>query len=117
MLLQNFRSLSLFTFVDVTEYRGECIDTHQCAWLLGKHLCSNGECICDEGYRWYRGKCIPKNGLNEECTADIDCYNGYDIFAMVCASGVCSCSSGYYLRGDYDCRPSASGRNLKICQL
>lgn len=65
--------------------------------------------MCDDGWRWYQGRCIETKKLGETCSRDLDCYNGYDVFAMSCISGTCQCSSDYYLRGDYDCRPAAYG--------
>lgn len=94
-------------FLDVTEYKGECVDDKQCAWLQGKYVCYRGECICESGWRWYQGRCIETKGLNETCSRDLDCYNGYDTFAMSCINGTCQCSEDYYLRGDYDCRPAS----------
>lgn len=109
-LLVNFIVIRTEFFTsDVTKYKGECVDTQQCAWLLGEYSCSSGVCVCSDGWRLYQGKCIAKKGLNEECTKDLDCYNGYDMLAMTCTNGTCACSENYYLRGDYDCRPRASG--------
>ncbi|KAF2884044.1 hypothetical protein ILUMI_22162 [Ignelater luminosus] len=85
----------------------DCEDDNQCSWLLGRHRCNRNKCECDEGWKYYNGRCNQPVGLNQSCTYDVECYNGADILATVC-NGVCVCNKGYYLRGNYDCRPETT---------
>lgn len=87
----------------------DCEDDNQCSWLLGRNRCTRKKCECDEGWVYHDGRCVKKVALNEPCTNDAECYNGLDILATVC-NKVCVCNKGYYLRGDYDCRPETTGR-------
>ncbi|XP_025834735.1 mucin-5AC-like isoform X2 [Agrilus planipennis] len=91
----------------VVGHGAPCIDDNQCSWLLGRYVCSRGACACDDGWWYYNGRCRRAAGLGQSCNSTENCYNGYDILAMVCSNGICTCSSDYYLRGNYDCRPKA----------
>ncbi|KAK5640724.1 hypothetical protein RI129_009271 [Pyrocoelia pectoralis] len=90
------------------EFGAECEDSQQCGWLLGDHHCVNGKCGCAKGSSYANGRCVKKNFVNRKCVKDQDCFNGYDLLAMVCKENKCVCNDEYYLRGNFDCRPFAT---------
>uniref|UniRef100_A0A1Y1JW37 EGF-like domain-containing protein n=2 Tax=Photinus pyralis TaxID=7054 RepID=A0A1Y1JW37_PHOPY len=83
-----------------------CEDRRQCGWLLGDYDCIDKKCECAKGWIYAMGQCVKKAALNNKCARDRDCFNGYDLLAMTCKGGKCVCNDGYYLRGDFDCRPA-----------
>ncbi|XP_044256921.1 prion-like-(Q/N-rich) domain-bearing protein 25 [Tribolium madens] len=99
----------------VTEYNGECSENTQCEWLGENSECAN-VCRCKKGYRWYLGVCRKYVGLGEDCSENIDCFDGYNLQSLSCLSGKCACSEGYYQRDNTDCRKIASKKG-DLCAL
>ncbi|KAF5289784.1 hypothetical protein FQA39_LY03701 [Lamprigera yunnana] len=82
-----------------------CIEDQQCSWLLGQYECANETCRCSKNWFYYKGRCRKASKVKNSCSSNDFCFNGYDPLAMICKDEVCQCNEGYYLRGEYDCRP------------
>jgi hypothetical protein len=95
----------------VTEYNGECTESTQCEWLGPNSECKY-VCRCQTGYRWFGGNCIKyAGGLGQECSEDLDCFDGYSLQSLSCTDKKCVCAEGYYSRGETDCRKIALNVN------
>jgi hypothetical protein len=97
----------------VTEYNGECTESTQCEWLGPNSECKY-VCRCQTGYRWFGGNCIKYGGLGQECSEDLDCFDGYSLQSLSCTDKKCVCAEGYYSRGETDCRKIALSKSSKI---
>lgn len=98
-------------------YNAQCIEDVQCALLLGKHACVDSRCRCQNGWKYFWGRCIKRAEIGMECKGNEDCFNGIDFFASSCNSeGICECNSGYYARGKFDCRPISTADD-GICAI
>lgn len=105
---------SINHILDATAYRDLCLEQDQCTKFHKDLICSdNNQCMCKEGFRWYLGNCIAVADLGDSCSKDIDCFNGYDLLAMSCKDGKCTCSDEYYQRPGGDCRKKLKG-NIHI---
>ncbi|KAF5284361.1 hypothetical protein FQR65_LT13578 [Abscondita terminalis] len=89
----------------VFAYDSPCVESQQCAWLLGNHQCLENKCRCARGWIYFNGRCVKKSSVKEECSLGGYCFDGFDVLAMVCKNNICECNDGYYLRGNYNCRP------------
>lgn len=96
-------------------YNANCEDDNQCAWLLGKFVCVDGSCRCENGWNLIKGRCVLEKKIGESCSSNDDCFNGYDFLSTICKNGYCNCNDNYYLRGNYDCRLIGEGNyNVKL---
>ncbi|XP_063836134.1 latent-transforming growth factor beta-binding protein 2 [Ostrinia nubilalis] len=93
-------------------YWSPCMDDFQCSRLFTGFQCRRpanstsqvGNCFCQDGFHYFRGRCWPSSGLGEECTRDEECQGVLrDPFSMTC-SGTCECAEGYYFRQRGECR-------------
>ncbi|KAJ9582422.1 hypothetical protein L9F63_003220, partial [Diploptera punctata] len=81
----------------------KCEENSQCSgWMGVGAICSENMCVCKDNYHYLHGFCTKSIGLDEKCTEDDDCYEGYSYEAVKCDSKkkVCVCAEGFYRIND-----------------
>lgn len=86
-------------------YDSTCEENSQCPPRMGQGAnCSEGKCVCKDGFHYLHGKCYKSSGYGDLCNEDDDCYGAFSYESMSCVATKCNCSEGYYLVGSSYCR-------------
>lgn len=82
-----------------------CEENGQCSPRMGQGaVCSEGYCVCKDGFHYLHGICHNSSGYDEPCNQDDNCYGAFSYESMSCVDDKCRCSAGYYLVGSSYCR-------------
>jgi len=86
-------------------YISTCEETNQCSPRMGQGAdCSEGKCVCKEGFHYLHGICYRSSGYGDYCNDDDECYGAFNYESMSCVDNKCVCSENYYLVGSSYCR-------------
>ncbi|KAG6463573.1 hypothetical protein O3G_MSEX013953 [Manduca sexta] len=86
-----------------------CLEDHQCSRLITSFECrrsgsEGGNCFCQQGFHYYRGRCWNSIDFGETCSRSEECMSVLrNPHSLVCNS-TCECADGYYLRQRGECR-------------
>ena len=101
---------------------GSCESNDNCGGLVADAICSNGVCVCRDGYMAIgQDQCVPDEstmipsttsttiysdpGIGSPCQSNDECGLVAD---AVCSDGVCACRDGYVATGILQCTPDES---------
>jgi len=86
-------------------YNSACEENIQCPPRMGQGaICSEGKCVCKDGFHYLHGICHKSSGFGDACNEDDDCYEAFSYESMSCLDKKCNCADSYYLVGSSYCR-------------